>query len=390
MHHFGAESENRPEESILPMNWDPKQEADKVLQTLVNVCSPSVKGAHDSDLILLGDKAYIVYMANDIRPSEDPHWPYVYNALSIVDLATNQLDTVITFAKSEMAFENTTLPLGACFVPRILKKDEHTMRCFFASENPGVRESQTWYRDFDIETMTFESHIHKAKLLTSQGISNMQPQYFYRHAVENGFKREQPDYGLYQIDSFKEFEGRLYAVLNNFISGQNALAILQEDLSTFKVLGDFNEPDSLILTESSVNRLPDGSWLAICRQRTGNQNYTFSRSKDGEQWTINESMKPVDKGTNSKPTFDQMNGIYYLGWQESTRINNVPRSVFNIEVSADGIKWERKYRFETEKSFQYPNFRELDGAIYLTVTQGDSFEDRKERIVFGKLEESHL
>jgi len=98
-------------------------------------------------------------------------------------------------------------------------------------------------------------------------------------------------------------------------------------------------------------------------------------------------MKPVSKGTNSKPTFDLINGIYYLGWQDATRINGIPRSVFNVDVSEDGIHWERKYRFETEKSFQYPNFRVKDGTIYLTVTQGDYSEDRKERIVFGRLEE---
>ena len=42
-------------------------------------------------------------------------------------------------------------------------------------------------------------------------------------------------------------------------------------------------------------------------------------------------------------------------------------------------------RFETEKSFQYPTFREHDGASWLTVTQGDSDAARKERIMFGKL-----
>jgi hypothetical protein len=57
-----------------------------------------------------------------------------------------------------------------------------------------------------------------------------------------------------------------------------------------------------------------------------------------------------------------------------------------IDVFRDGKNWQRKYRFETEKSFQYPTFREYDGSIYLTVTQGDSAASRKERIMFGKLE----
>ncbi|HSH95964.1 MAG TPA: exo-alpha-sialidase, partial [Roseimicrobium sp.] len=77
---------------------------------------------------------------------------------------------------------------------------------------------------------------------------------------------------------------------------------------------------------------------------------------------------------------------YYLGWQESTQINKVSRSVFNVDVSKDGVTWERKYRFETEKSFQYPSFHQYNGAIYLTVTQGDTDASRKERIMFGRLE----
>ena len=89
----------------------------------------------------------------------------------------------------------------------------------------------------------------------------------------------------------------------------------------------------------------------------------------------------------SRPTFDRFsNGLYYLGWQERTRIAGVNRSVFNLDVSRDGVNWERKNRFETVKSFQYPTFREYEGAIYVSVTQGDSDASRKERIMFGKLE----
>lgn len=89
---------------------------------------------------------------------------------------------------------------------------------------------------------------------------------------------------------------------------------------------------------------------------------------------------------NSKPTFDCFNGTYYLGWQENTKINGVSRSVFNVDVSKNGDEWHRKYRFETEKSFQYPTFRQYKGHIYFAVTQGDYSESRKERIMFGKLE----
>jgi hypothetical protein len=52
----------------------------------------------------------------------------------------------------------------------------------------------------------------------------------------------------------------------------------------------------------------------------------------------------------------------------------------------DGVRWERKYRFQTSRSFQYPVFRGSEDAIYLTVTQGDRSDSRKERIMFGLLE----
>ena len=74
-----------------------------------------------------------------------------------------------------------------------------------------------------------------------------------------------------------------------------------------------------------------------------------------------------------------------LELQENTKIGGVNRSVFNVEVSRDGKTWERKYRFETEKSFQYPTFFEYQGGLYFVVTQGDHSKSRKERIMFGSL-----
>ena len=69
-----------------------------------------------------------------------------------------------------------------------------------------------------------------------------------------------------------------------------------------------------------------------------------------------------------------------------TQIDKVSRSVFNLDVSKDGKTWERKYRFETTKSFQYPTFVEANGQVWFCVTQGDSDPSRKERIMFGRLE----
>jgi hypothetical protein len=234
--------------------------------------------------------------------------------------------------------------------------------------------------------MAFEKQIHRAKIKTAAGVFDMQPQFFHADAAAQGFRRAQADFGLYIFDSFKTIDGKTYAALNNYPGGQNALAVLNEGLDTFDVLGHYNEPAAMKLTESAVNRLPDGTWLAICRQEGGTRNYAFSQSKDGRTWSAGECRNVIPNGTSSKPTFDRFGGVYYLGWQEATGTGTVNRSVFNVEVSRDGVNWERKYRFVTDKSFQYPTFRKYEGAVYLTVTQGDTSESRKERIMFGKLE----
>ncbi|MEP6669819.1 MAG: sialidase family protein [Chthoniobacter sp.] len=371
---------------ILPPGWDARQAGDKVLAGLVKVSAPEVKGAHDAEFVVMGDRAFVVYEANDVKPGENAEWPFIYVALSVVNIKTGAVDRTLTLARSEQQFANETLPAGACFVPRLLRKDDRTLRCYFASEAPRTRQSQTWFIDFDVVHLMPVNEIHRAKIKTAAGTFDMTPQRFYEDAAAQGFAREAKDFGLYIFDSFKVFDGRTYVALNNYAAGQNALAILNADLDTFGVLGHYNEPSALRLTESAVNRLPDGTWLAICRQDGGNHNYTFTTSQDGRHWTPGEFRDFVPNGASSRPTFDCFDGVYYLGWQESTRVDGVGRSVFNIDVSRDGAKWERKYRFETAKSFQYPTFHQHAGAIYLTVTQGDSDPSRKERIVFGKLE----
>ena len=374
------------EAKLLPPNWNAKEAGDRVLAGLVNVSAPEVKGAHDAEMALVNGRAYIVAEANDVKPGEAPSWPYIYATLSVVNVKTLAVEQRLLVARGGQAFANETLPPGACFVPRVLRRDARTLRCFFTSEEPGQRQSQVWFRDFDVERGAFADTIHRAQLKTAAGTFAMQPKPFYDDAVKHGFQREAKDYGLYLFDPIKVFEGRHYAVINNYAAGQNALATVNAALDTFEIIGHFNEPGTLKLTESAVNRLPDGTWMAICRQEAGNQNYTFTTSRDGVRWTTNEHRASVTNGAASRPTFDRFRDVYYLGWQERTRIAGVSRSVFNLDVSRDGANWERKYRFETVKSFQYPTFREYEGTIYLSVTQGDTDASRKERIMFGRLE----
>lgn len=381
-----AIAQQQPAESPVPRGWNPVQAAEKVMAGLVNTTAPQVKGAHDAGMVVAGGKAWIVAEANDVQPGEAAAWPYVYVTLSIVDLQTRRVEKILDFARGEQVFENETLPPGACFVPRIAQIDARTLRLYFASEAPGKRQSQMWYTDFDMVAMAFTNRIHKVKLKTASGVHDMQPVHFYEDAVKQGFTHPAKDFGLYIFDSFKQFDGKTYVTLNNYPGAQNALAVVNPAWDTFEVMGHFNEPASLKLTESAAHRLPDGSWLAICRQEGGNKNYTFTTSRDGKAWTPNEHRPSVPNGSSSKPTLEKFNGIYHLGWQEATRVNDVSRSVFNIDVSRDGVKWERKYRFETEKSFQYPVFCEYEGRIYVAVTQGDTSKERKERIMFGLLE----
>ncbi len=369
-----------------PPNWDPALAGDIVMRRLVNVSAPQVKGAHDAEFVCVGERAYVVAEANDVKAGESAEWPFIYATMSIVNLRTLAVEKIIDFAKSQQVFANETLPEGACFVPRILQKDARTLRCYFTSESPGKRQSQMWYRDFDLERGEFLPTIHKAKLQIASGKFDFQPRYLHADAAGQGFTKKACDSACFIFDSFKWFDGTLYVALNNFSGKQNAFARVHDDLETFEVLGHFNEPQSQQLSESAVNRLPDGTWMAICRNDLGN--YHFTTSRDGKTWSTATEVPQVPNGANSKPTFDQFAGVYYLGWQEATRIQGVSRSVFNVDISRDGQSWERKYRFETPKSFQYPTFHEHEGVIWLCATQGDHDPSRKERIMFGKLEDT--
>lgn len=372
---------NSNKQKLLAAGWDPVLAGNKVMQRLIRVTAPNARGAHDAEFVCVGERAYVVEHDNDLEPGHNAA-EHQYCVLSVVNLNTLAVDSIIPIARSEQAFENVTLPKGMCFVPRIIQKDEQTLRCYFASQGEGYEE-QIWYRDFNLYSQTFEESIHKAKLKTSTGVFDMQPSYFHADAVKQGFGKPVKGAGLYIFDSFKRFGDKTYVVLNNFIAKQNALALLHDDFTTFEVIGHYNEPQSQQLSESAVNRLPDGTWMAICRNDGGN--YHFTTSKDGKTWSEGKEMPFVTNGLNSKPTFDKFGGVYYLGWQENTTVENCKRSVFNIDISKDGMTWERKYRFETPYSFQYPTFHEYEGSIWLTVTQSDH-KGSSDRIMFGKLE----
>ena len=383
--------DNLKKKGLLPKKWNPKTEADKILKSLIKVTSDYVKGAHDGEFVCGEKYAYVVSLVNDARAGENPYWLDLYSTLSIVSLEKMEVVKRIDFAKGGQQFKNETLPPGSCTVPRIIWKDKNTVRCYFASENPGKRQSQMWYRDFYPAEERFDDCIYKAKILTASGLHDMQPQYFLEDAAVNGNVRKPLDFGVFFVDSFKRFDNKTYVVINNFFAELNALAVLHEDFETFEILGHYNKPFEKRMSESAVNRLPDGRWVAVCRSEMKDQTYLFTTSKDGKNWEEARELPFVRDGSQSKPVLERFHGVYYLGWQDKATCKNVIRSVFNVDVSRDFIHWERKYRFESAHSFQYPTFHEHDGTIGLTVTQGDTDATPhamyKERIMFGKLED---
>jgi hypothetical protein len=154
---------------LLPADWDPKPAGDKVLTSMLKVSAPQVKGAHDADLVLLGEHAYIVEHDNDIKPGHGAGNAQ-YCVLTVVNVKTMSVERVVPMAKSAEVFANETLPAGACFVPRIIQLNDTTLRCFFVCEDQnGKRQSQTWYRDFDMASLTFAS-------ICSRNISTRTPQ----------------------------------------------------------------------------------------------------------------------------------------------------------------------------------------------------------------------
>lgn len=130
---------------LPPPGWDPKRAGDEVLSKMIKVSAPQVKGAHDADLVLVGERAFIVEHDNDIKPGHGAGKAQ-YCVLTVVNVKTMSVERVVPMAKSAQTFANETLPVGACFVPRIIQMNDTTLRCFFVCEDQsGKSQSQTWY-----------------------------------------------------------------------------------------------------------------------------------------------------------------------------------------------------------------------------------------------------
>ena len=73
-------------QTLIPAGWDPALAGDLVMDPLITVTAPQVKGAHDAEMVIIGDRAYVVAEVNDVRAGESAGWPEIYATLSMVRL----------------------------------------------------------------------------------------------------------------------------------------------------------------------------------------------------------------------------------------------------------------------------------------------------------------
>ena len=361
-------------------NYSPEKAGDEVIKSMITVTDSVVKGAHDAHFLVHDGKAYIVYEANDVKEGEAANWDFVYCAMSIVDLKTGAVEVKI-ISRGEQAFANETLDVGATFVPRIIKKDENTLRVFFTSERPGVRQSLMYYLDYDVNSGTFDQNVYRMKLLTPEGKVDFTPKAYYDLAIAAGIECFSADNSAFIFD-IMEYDGKKYVALNNFSGKQNALGMLNDTLDCISVIGHFGVGNSKVqLSESGIMRKNDGTWMSIIRNDLVSTNttyggnskdYYFSYSADGVKWSTPRTEDFCAGGTNSKPTLNNFAGTHFMGW------NQYSRSIFNFDYSTDGENWTSLYKFCSLTSFQYPEFFMYDNEIYFTT--GD-----RAKIYFGKL-----
>jgi hypothetical protein len=243
----------RPAATLLPAGWDAKAAGDKVMAGLIKVSGPAVKGAHDSHLVIVGERAYVVAEANDRQGGEAADLalrlrPPFRSSTS----ATERLLDVMTIARSEQAFANETLPVRRRASSRASVRSVRRAlaACRFASEAARqTPRSQTYYRDLDLGTMTFEPEIHRMKIRTADGVFDLQPQHLHADAAKQGFLRKPSDAGLYLFDNFKDFDGRTFIAINNYLGAQQALCTLNATADTLEIVGHFNGPGGPSLTE---------------------------------------------------------------------------------------------------------------------------------------------
>ena len=360
-----------------------QERANQILCNMVRVTQRRMRGTHDAQMVIVRGIAYIVYSANDIRPGEGYSGPEEYCAMSLVDVAENRLIATKEIAVPSQGFANTQLKAGACFVPRILQKDENTLRCFFLSMDVQNRETESWYRDYYISEGCFSDCIYPLWMETAQRKIRLSPTPFYEEAKKQGFSKALTQDGPYLFDVDKVIDGKRYVMLNLYSGQLNALAEFNDALDTLRIHSFIIEPQHEGLCEAAIEKRPDGHFVAILRNDVGNQNYRFALSEDGLNWTAANEWPIVENGSNSKPFLYRYGDLYCMGWQEKPE-----RSRFNIDVSYDFKHWIRAFAFnDLDFSLQYPSLYEWAGMLYICGTHGrlGGGYDLRDSIYFGQL-----
>jgi hypothetical protein len=397
-------------------NYDAAKNADEVVSRMVCVSPKQAVGTHAAHMTIYNGKAYIVYDCNDLLRGESANWAFQYLRLSVVDIKTNKVEKTVKFTESGKQFKNIKIGVGSPVDPKIVVCGENRLRVFFAqyyqrdmltydadTKVTGIvkcpeYEAYIYYLDYDTKAQAFDDTLHLAKLKTDNGLVDFKSSTYRAWATAKGFDMPGDDeYNAVLLTSCEKIEGRYYAVIiQEGRVGADAVALLNDSMDTFEIVAHFPKTD-IRYTEVSVQKLPDKTWAAILRNEDPGHNYLFSTSADGKKWSEIKEIPEITTGTNSKPLFSEANGQYYLGWQELPENRNYVRKLtpldwpdrqagdrqdFNIEVSADGVNWERKYSFHAPGcSFQYPFIYPYEGKVYICATRRF-----KEYITFGLLE----
>lgn len=337
------------------------------------ISEQKMKGVHDAQFVIVADRAYAVYEANDVMPGESHEWDFVYAAMTVVDIIKNSVIKTVKFAYGERQFKNLKLPHGCAFVPRIIKKDEKTLRVFFASIDEGVRPQLTYYMDYDLEREEFTDEIYVLDILTDRGRMAFTPEIFREVALRAGHACFERSIGAYLFD-IEDYGDVKYICLNNFATGQNALAKFNDGYDCIEILGHIGEGmDGFKTTESGIAKLNDGTFMAVLREEYSKQ-YYFSYSLDGREWTYPIKKAFAADGCNTKPTLNNFDGTLFM----SVAVND--RSCMRLSFGYDGEHWKELLEVQSPTTFQYPSFVYYENEIYYTATTGN-----KEQIVFGKL-----
>lgn len=355
-------------------NHSPKAAGDAVMQNMIRISSDEMKGTHDADHVYANGKVYAVYEANNEKSGDPGTYEKEYCALAVIDLESFKVESIEKFAWGEQKYSNTTMLKGSAFVPRVIRKNENTLRFFFSNNAADSSSGYIYYVDYDLATEAFDNSAYRLKIMTPNGAVDFSAEVYAELFRADGHNCDNSTIGHFLFDIF-DADGTKYIALNNFRGAQNSLAKFNDAYDCVEIIGNIGGSyQEYRTTESGIIQLKDGSWMSILRNHAGSNIYSFSYSKDGTEWTDPVYEDFMTTGYTSKPTLDRFGDYYFMGY------NDLSRGLFHLAYSLDAKNWTVLYSFHSPTTFQYPKFEIYEGQMYFSVTMGN-----KEQIYFGKL-----